>query len=232
MSEDKTRHRNEDQASDRAGLRNLANVKQLLAAGARASSLGIATFDEQGRFASINSSLAREGQMSQDCHLGKTGREIIGDLALQTEFVFERVWGTGNAETLRAMGCVRDGPVFGQWLNHCFPIFDGSGRVQQLGLFVVNVTAEESSRDIFDALSRDSKFLMAEAAGLLDKFDESILHYHLNLKRSFDQLACPFTEVPRKVDRFRSSIIQLDNEISAMRELVYAVLAHFSIPEC
>jgi hypothetical protein len=73
---------------------------------------------------------------------------------------------------------------------------------------------------------------MAEAAGLLDKFHESIRHYHCSLQASFAELACPFTETPRKVDRFRSSVMRLDEEISLMRELIYAVIAHFPMSEC
>jgi len=129
-------------------------------------------------------------------------------------------------------GHVRDTPEFGYWLDHCFPIIGRSGRVEQLGLFVVNVTAETAAREIFDTLGTDSKRQMADAAGLLAQFDESIRRYHMFLRTTFKDLAHPFTEIGRKVDRFRSSIEQLDYEISEMRELIYAVISQFSIPRC
>jgi hypothetical protein len=130
------------------------------------------------------------------------------------------------------MGHVRDTPELGYWLDHCFPISDGMGRVQQPGLFVVNVTAEKATADIFQALSSDPKLLRAQDTGLLGKFDESIRCYHQDLRLSFEELACAATEPARKADRFRSSIRRLDNEIDEMRELIYAVISQFSIPAC
>ena len=97
---------------------------------------------------------------------------------------------------------------------------------------MVNVTAETAAREIFDTLGTDSKRQMADAAGLLAQFDESIRRYHMFLRTTFKDLAHPFTEIGRKVDRFRSSIEQLDYEISEMRELIYAVISQFSIPRC
>jgi hypothetical protein len=188
--------------------------------------------DSQTRFVSVNASLARESCTTVDNYLGKTSREVVGDIASRIEPTYERVFSTGKSETLEVKGHLRDQSVCGHWLDHCFPILDSCGRVQQMGKFVVNIAAEKSSRDIFDLLSRDSKLLLAKAAGLLDKFDQSITSYHASLEESFKELACPFTETERKMDRFRSSITQLDNEISTMRELTYAVLSHFSFPEC
>jgi len=204
-------------------------LKNLLTAGARASSLGVAVLDSQTRFCAVNAWLAREMQAPEN-HLGRTTREVVGNVAIPMEAVHEKVLTLGKADSLVVAGSVRDKPEFGYWLNHCFPIFGDSRRVEQLGLFVVNVTAEKATLAIFDALATDSKRLMAKAAGLLDKYDESIKHYHWFLKQSFNELACSFSEW--KVDQFRSRIMSLDNEISIMRELIYTVQAHFSIPEC
>jgi len=208
------------------------NIKKLLVAAASASSLGIAVMDSQTRIESVNSSLAREMRVAPNDPVGKTARELVGEVVLPMEKVHERVLSLGQPESLLIRGRVRNTPDFGYWLNYCFPIKDGSGRVQQLGLFGVNVTAEKASVEIFDALATDPKLLTAKATGLLEKFDESINHYHWSLNQTFEELASPFTELPRKLDCFRSSIIDLDNEIGAMRELVYAVHAHFSIGEC
>lgn len=129
-------------------------------------------------------------------------------------------------------GHVRETPEFGYWLGHCFPITDSSGRVQQLGLFVVNVTAEATTGEILDLPATDPRLLRADPARVLEKFDQSIRHYHSALKLSFKDLACPFTEAPRRADRFRWSIQQLDIEISQMRELIYTMISLFSLPKC
>jgi hypothetical protein len=131
--------------------------------------------DSQTRFASVNDSLSRQGRAEADQRVGKTSREIVGDLAKQIEPTYEKVH-------------VRDTPEFGYWLDHCFPILGRSGRVEQLGLFVVNLTAEKAARAMFDTLTTDSKRQMADAAGLLAQFDESIRRDHMILRTTFKDL--------------------------------------------
>ncbi len=213
-------------------LRQPVNINRLLAAGARASSLGIAVLDSQARFQAVNASMCREMRVAPDAPIGRTPHELVGDLVLPTEKVHERVLRLGQRESLLIKGRVRNTPEFGYWLNHYFPIKDSSGRVQQVGVFGVNVTPEKTAEEIFGTFPTNATLQMAEAAGLLDKFDESIRHYHRSLEASFAELACPFTETPRKVDRFRSSVVRLDEEICIMRELIYTVVSQFSIAEC
>ena len=151
----------------------------------------MAILDSQTRFESVNISLARETRAGVDDHLGKTARAVVGDVARQVEPTHEKVLRTGRAASVTVAGHVRDTPEFGYWLTHCFPIVDQSNRVRQLGMFVVNATAERASLEIFAALTTDPKLLMAEAAGLLDQFDDSIRHYHASLRRSFRALSSP-----------------------------------------
>jgi hypothetical protein len=207
-------------------------IKALLAAGVHAFNLGITLLDSQTRFESVNAALARETRASVDQHIGKTSREIVGDLATQIEPTYEKVLRTGRPASVWLMGQVRDTHETGYWFDHCFPILDKSQRVQQLGLFVVNVTLEKASAEIFNALATNSKFLRAQAPGLIKKFDESVRVYHSSLKKSLKELACPSTEAARKVDGFRLSMERLDNDIGLMRELIYAVLDEFPIPKC
>jgi len=208
------------------------NLKKLLAAGAEAASLGIAVLDSQTRIESVNASLASVSRIAPNDHIGKTPHELVGDVVLPMGKLHERVLSFGQPESLLIKGQVRNTSEFGYWLNHYFPIKNSSGRVQQLGVFGVNVTAEQASLELFETLATNPKVRMAQASGILDKFEESIRHYHRFLKESFAELACPFTETPRKVDRFRSSVVRLDEEICLMRELIYTVISQFSIAEC
>lgn len=217
---------------DPRGFEQPANLKRLLAASARASSVGIAVLDSQTRFEAVNASMSREMRSAPNDHIGRTPCEVVGDIVLPAEKVCERVLSFGEPESLLIEGRVRNTPEFGYWLNHYFPIKDSSGRVGQIGVFGVNVTAEKAAAEIFGTLATSPTLLMAKGAGLLDKFDESVRHYHHSLEASFEELACPFTESSRKVDRFRSSVVRLDEEICIMRELIYAVIAHFVPPVC
>lgn len=207
-------------------------IKALLAAGVHASNLGITILDSQTRFESVNAALARETRASVDQHIGKTSREIVGDLATQIEPTYEKVLRTGKPASTRLVGHIRDTQETGYWFDYCFPIVDTSQRVQQLGLFVVNVTAERASAEIFDALAINSKLLRARRSGLLEKFDDSVRGYHSSLRLNLKELARPSTEPARRVDSFRLSLELLDNDIRLMRELIYSVISQFPIPQC
>jgi hypothetical protein len=207
-------------------------LKRLIAAGSRASTLGIAVLDSQTRFQLVNTALSRETRATPDQHVGKTSSEIVGELARQIEPTYENVLRTGKPDSVLLTGNVRDTPEFGYWFDYCFPIFDRAQRVQQLGVFVVNVTAEKAAREILDTLTIDPKQLQATGAGLLETFDAAIWNYHSAMCLSLEQLASPSTEPARKAEDFRSSIELIDTEISQMRELIYALISHLSIPKC
>ncbi len=96
----------------------------------------------------------------------------------------------------------------------------------------MNVTLEKASAEIFNTLATNSKLLSEQAPGLIEKFDESVRAYHSSLKKSLKELACPSGEAARKVDGFCLSMERLDNDIGLMRELIYAVLDQFQIPNC
>lgn len=213
-------------------LQARSHPRKLFAAGARASSLGIALLDSETRFELVNASLARETEVPPESHIGKFSRDIVGDLAKQIEPTYENVLRTGEPESILLTGHVRNAVETGYWLDYCFPITNSSGRVQQLGVFVVNISAERAAAEVFESLATDSKRLIAEASGLLSQFDEAIQHYHRDLELGFSMLAHSFDEPAKRVDRFRRSMKRLDNEINAMRDLIYCIIAQFSIPEC
>lgn len=224
--------RREIQTGDALRREERGSIKRLVVAGARASTVGIAVLDSDSRFESLNTALSRETRASINHHIGKTSREIVGELARQIEPAYENVLRTGKPESVVLTGHVRDTLEYGYWLDHCFPIFGRTGRVQQLGLFVVNITAERASREILDTLTFDPKLIRAGSAGIVARFDEAIRHFHTSLRMSFEDLSDPSLETARKVDNFRSSIQKLDEDVSRMRELTYTFISQFSIPHC
>jgi hypothetical protein len=211
---------------------HLDYMKGLLAAGVRASNLGIILLDSQTRWDSLNAAITRETRLPMEEHLGKSTREIVGELAEQIEPTYEKVLRTGEPGSAWIVGHVRDTPEIGYWFDYCFPIFDKSRRVQQLGLFVVNVTAERTSTEILKALATNSKVRRAQATGVLERFDESVRAYHSSLRTSLRRLACPSVETARKADDFRLSLEHLDDDIRLMQELIFAVIAQLPVPEC
>jgi hypothetical protein len=204
----------------------------LLSAGGHASSLGVGLLDSQSRFESVNNALASEHRFPVDQHIGKSSYEILGPLATQIVPTFEKVLRTGKPAFVRIGGNVRNSQEISYWFDYCFPIIDHAQRVQRLGLFVVNVTAEKTSTEMFNALAANSMVLRAQTSGLIEKFNESVRGYHSSLKTSLKALASQSTEVNRNADSFRLSLERVDNEIWFMRELIYAVIAKLPIPAC
>jgi hypothetical protein len=207
-------------------------VKALFAAGERAAHLGICLLDSQTRFDWVNAALAKETRANVDQHIGKTSREIVGDLATQIEPIYEEVLRTGKPASVWLAGHVRDTIEAGHWLDYCFPILGSSQRVQQLGLFVVNVTAEKESAAIFKALAGSLPFAVDHCAQLLRGLDEAVHGYYLGLEMSFLELSRHSADNARNVDHFRSKLQGLDSEIRLIRELVYAVIDRFRIHAC
>ena len=207
-------------------------IKRLILAGTQASAVGIAILDSQTRFESVNAALSCETRLSINRHIGRTSSEVVGELARQIEPAYENVLRTGKPESVLLTGHVRDTREHGYWLDYCFPIFGRPGGVQQLGLFVVNITAERASRELLDTITFDPKMLRAQSAGIVARFDESIRQFHTSLTMSFEELADPSLERARKVDHFRSSIQKLDDDVSTMRELIYTFISHLAIPRC
>src|ERR1700728_3906819 len=79
---------------DPARLNCPEHVRALFAAGERATHTGICLLDAQTRFDWVNAALAKETQATIDQHIGKTSREIVGELATQIEPTYERVLAT------------------------------------------------------------------------------------------------------------------------------------------
>jgi hypothetical protein len=207
-------------------------VKALFTAGEGATHTGICLLDTQTRFDWVNAALAKETRTTIDQHIGKTSHEIVGDLASQIDPIYERVLGTGKPASAWLAGHVRDTIEAGHWLDYCFPILGSSQRVQQLGLFVVNVTAEKESAAIFDALAGNLPFAVDHCAQLLQGLDEAIHGYYLGLELSFLELSRYSTDVARNTDHFRSKLQGLESEIRLIRELVYAIIDRFRVPSC
>jgi PAS domain S-box-containing protein len=121
------------------------NPAQLLAAYFSASPIGLAVFDTRLRYQAINSALAEINGFSPKEHIGKTIRQLFGNIVNEKiEPVMLEVVRSGkpvlNMEFEFSLPR-REEPGF--FSNNFFPLKDGSGRVTQMGALVVEITEQK-----------------------------------------------------------------------------------------
>ena len=136
--------------------------EQFLAAYFSASRVGLVVLDSDLRFVAINQTLAEINGIPAEAHLGKTVREMLGDLAEVIEPSFRRVLATQQPVLNLEISSVlptRTEP--GHWIGHYIPIQDATGRVTQIGGVVVEITEqkklEESLRGVSETLREEKK---------------------------------------------------------------------------
>jgi formate hydrogenlyase transcriptional activator len=144
------------------GYAILSDLEQLSIAYFSASKVGLCIVDTDSRFLAINNTLAEMNGIPAAAHLGKTVREVLGDLAELVEPQFERVLATRQAVLnleISTMLATRTEP--GHWMEHFIPIKDAMGNVTQIGAVVVEITdqkkLEESLRGVSETLREEKK---------------------------------------------------------------------------
>jgi formate hydrogenlyase transcriptional activator len=141
---------------------SLKEWEELLQAHSSASNVGLCILDTDFRYVGINNTMAEMNGVSLQAHLGKSVREILGDVAELVEPHFTSVLTEGQAILNREISAVlptRTEP--GHWIEHYVPVKDSSGRVAQIGVVAVEITEqkklEESFRGVFAKLKAEKK---------------------------------------------------------------------------
>jgi len=104
------------------------------------SNVGLAVFDNQLRYQALNLCLAAMHGIPVESHLGKTLREIIGEVALQVEPALKQVLTTGRPIfNLEIAGTLPTNAEKRRWVDNLFPLKDADGRVKRVGAVVVEL---------------------------------------------------------------------------------------------
>ncbi|MGV1098460.1 PAS domain-containing protein [Thiovibrio sp. JS02] len=126
---------------------------------------GIALFDRQGRYLTVNRTLAALAGRGPADHLGRTISEMIPSAVGQAaEAGLRRVLATGEANlNVEINGEMPGQPgVVRHWLHSQFPVYDGKGNVAGAGAIVVETSelkrafAEISRREQFQKILLES----------------------------------------------------------------------------
>ena len=148
--------------------------EELLGAYFSASRVGLCILDADFRFLAINQTLAAMNGVSADAHLGKSVREILGDIAELVEPQLKKIFETRQPVLNLEISFVlptRTEP--GHWIAHYIPLKNAAGDVTQIGVVVVEITElkrlQESLRDVSETLRQEKKrqHVMMEVGRLL-----------------------------------------------------------------
>lgn len=104
------------------------------------SNVGFAILDDQLRYQALNLSLADMNGIAIKFHLGKTLREVLGEVALQVEPAIKQVLATGEPIfnfVLAGRLPARAEPT--RFVDHLLPLKDAKGRVKRVGAVVVEL---------------------------------------------------------------------------------------------
>jgi PAS domain-containing protein len=115
-------------------------AEKLLAEFLNNSNVGLGIVDDQLRYQALNLRLAEMNGRSIGFHLGKSVREVLGEVALQVEPAIKQVLTTGQpifnfvlAGTLPARAEAT------RFVDHLLPLKDTKGRVKHVGAVVVEL---------------------------------------------------------------------------------------------
>lgn len=102
--------------------------------------VGLCVFDSQGCFIRMNEQLAEINGLPAEDHIGRTPREVVPDLADQSEALLSKVFQTGEPVlNVEIVGTTPAQPgVERTWLEHWWPLKNDEGTV-----LAVSVVAEE-----------------------------------------------------------------------------------------
>jgi len=118
----------------------LLHSERLLSEFFESSNVGLAVFYQNLCYETLNPRLAASHHTSVEFHLGKHIREILGEVALQVEPAIRRVFASSTPiVNFDVAGPLPTRPNGGHWIDNFFPIVDSDGRVQEVGVVVVEL---------------------------------------------------------------------------------------------
>ncbi len=118
-------------------------TQQLLTDFFNQSTVGLAIYDDDLRYQALNPCLAKMHGLSLESHLGRTMRDVLGEVALRVEPAIKQVLTTGRPLlNFEIAGALPRTKRPGHWVDSFFPAKDAFGRVKQVGVIVVQLPSE------------------------------------------------------------------------------------------
>lgn len=139
----------------------LSEPEKLITAYFSSTTVGMCILDTDLRYIAINQTLAEINGVPARDHLGKTVREMLGELGEEVERRLREVQSSGDPIHFEVSGKLPTRKETGHWTGHYIPIKDEAGVVTRLGAVIVEITAqkklEESLQNVDGKLRVETK---------------------------------------------------------------------------
>jgi PAS domain S-box-containing protein len=131
----------------------LTELDELASAYFNASDVGLCILDPGLHYIAINRTLANMNGVSAEDHLGRTLREILGEVADQVEKKISEVLQTRQPMGFEFSGKLPSRKESSHQIAHYLPIMNAQGVVSRVGAVVLEITARpEPSKNLFKSL--------------------------------------------------------------------------------
>ena len=121
----------------------LIEPEKLLRAYFDSPNVGLCILDPKFRYLAINRTLASWNGVPVEAHIGKTIREVLGDIAEPLEVKFRQMLEEKAPLHFELSGKPPSVTDSGHWVVHYLPIRDSDDIVQRVGAIVLNITAQK-----------------------------------------------------------------------------------------
>jgi DNA-binding CsgD family transcriptional regulator len=129
-----------------------AHYSREVFAGLLTSNIGFAVFDRRFRYRLVNEALAAMHRVPAEAHSGESLRSITGIAAGKIEPALDAVFATGKAlPNFELIDNVPTRPEGVHWTGTHFPIRDGRGKINEVGVFVVEIGSGVQDRTALSA---------------------------------------------------------------------------------
>jgi len=183
LSYEFTRHRETEYAARQS--------QEIVNAFFSSSAIGFGILDSQFRYTRVNDVLPRMARLEPEEVLGRPVSQVFGETGTRAEAALQEVLDSGrpvlDREVLAELPGGRGEPR--HWLVNYFPIREGGGKVTQVGVTAVDVTARRNAEDALRKLSgRLLGIQDQERRRIARELHDSLGQYLAGLKIAIDMM--------------------------------------------
>lgn len=191
-------------------------VQPLLHACSRADFIGLSVRDAELRFVGLNPAAAAMLGATPEDYIGRTSREVMGELGEVVEQILEDVRTTGQFVSTSLNGRLPGREGEGEWLIKYLPLRAGDSRIYAIAAFLIEVTAERQLQARVTSLKPTEMWSNPALQRWADNVRDSLMVFDLFLDQSLSSLISRRAAMTPVLHR----VVSLDQRVSAVQNLV------------